>query len=233
MNPLRIDADDAAGSVVALTFWRHLRSGSLTKLCFFQLLPMLILLTLVYTLYTLLSSPVVSYYVMLVLLLICSSSCIMVYPDKLAKFLGAPAVILAVVFVSYHLSLCSARSFTLLSGVVGALACLGLNVLSVFAGNPVSLSVQVACFATALTTPIGAAILQVCTKDADAYLYGLLLSCTASLFNLLWNRTPNSVSIGVPGRDFHVNTNGAPRSSSGTATPAMVSPSLQYVTRRS
>jgi len=223
-----------------LSFTQHLRSMSLSKVLFFMLPPSLIVLTLVYALANLLASPSVSYWFMLFLLVVCTSSSAMIYPDKLARFLGGPAVVLLLVFSSFYLGLVSERSFTLLSCIVGVLACQGLNVLSVFSGNAVSMAVQVACFSTALSTPFIGAAAHFMTRFEDAFMCGLLASCTASLFNLLCNRTPNSVSLGIPGRDFQVGGSGpgsgfgfGPASSvSGLATPQIVSPSTQFRNRR-
>lgn len=221
---MRIDpSHPPAGS-----FIKHLRSSSWSKLILFQTLPSLLLVLVAFVIYSVLSSPWISYWSNLLLLLFGIVFCYIIYPDKLIRMLIPPLILLACTFLAFHQGYAAERAFVIVSGACGILAIQVVNLLSIFSGTPCSDRVQAVCFATALGGPLLASTIHLAMNFPSAYLYGLLLSCSASMFNLMFNRVPSS--RGIPGRDFDPSRRDSFQSP-GMATPQISSPSAQFKKR--
>jgi len=171
------------------SFVSHFMSTPPSQLLFFQCLPLSVVMSLAYGFYNLLSSSFVSYYFHLCGLILAAVSTVALYPDKMARIMAVPTTILIAVFSSYHLSFISSRCFLYLSGLVGIIICIGLAILSVFSGTHVSKSVEVACFALAILTPITSGMAQILRIHPKSFFIGTMISCAASMFNLVFNRS--------------------------------------------
>ena len=236
----------------APSLMQHLRATNAATLVL-QFAVQLLTLLLVRGAYALLSSTTVSCYFALLLLVTLALTAAALYPDKLAVGVAGLTALLGLLWLGYWAGLYSSRCFLLLSGLVGVVCSLGLNLLSVYSGAAVSQRAQELCFLLSLSTTLlgslGQLLLPCSVSGPSAsascprvYLYGVLLSTAAAMFNLLCNKRFGSVAGAasggfIAGRDDEPGAQRSMRpsglqtdddSSSGMETPVVVSPAQQY-----